>query len=247
MGGRRMKKRRRSTLTRKAAIERMNSIFSLIEDNVRIAVDVEATLEEANIAIKKLSIKNFSGANCYNTLKQCMVLELAIVAARLFDKGGRKKRNKSDVAAISLLVHFLRQKRCRDFLADSSRNWTPQIPSLADSHERACRKSIEEALKAYSDLVRSPGGRKALRMLRGFRNIKLAHTLVGKILRGLPTYNDLFQMIEMARYFTTKAKLALTGTNTDYVEIGRIRRDEAEYFWKTALEALVKADLEFRE
>jgi hypothetical protein len=84
-------------------------------------------------------------------------------------------------------------------------------------------------------------------MLRGFRNIKLAHTLVGKILRGLPTYNDLFQMIEMARYFTTKAKLALTGTNTDYVEIGRIRRDEAEYFWKTALEALVKADLEFRE
>lgn len=82
-------------------------------------------------------------------------------------------------------------------------------------------------------------------MLRGFRNIKLAHTLVGKILSGLPTYDDLFQMVEMARYFTTKAKLAITGVNTDYVEIGRIRRDEAEYFWKTAFEALARADMEF--
>jgi hypothetical protein len=232
--------KKRITLPKSVAIKRLDDIWSLVEDNLRITIDVEAVLEEANAAVKSLPNKFFFGADSYNIAKQCMAFNLAIAAARLFDPGRKRgKKNRSDVASIPLLVHFLKQKRCRDILLDRARNWTPGLRGSDDKNAEDCNEAINNALTVYSSLIRSPQGRRALAALRTFRNVRLAHTLlIEDVLRNIPTYDDLFSLVAVAREFSIHAKLAITGTNTDFVEVGRLRRVDAEIFWRTALLAV---------
>ncbi len=237
-----MKKRsrKRVTLKRTVAVHRLEQILILVEENLRIAIEIESVMEEANAIVKALPRKNFFGAQTYNVIKQCLTLELAIALARLFDSGRKwKKRNKSDVASVPLLIHFLKQKRCRDVLLERARHWTP---GSRDLNAADCTKAIEDALNSYLSVARSIGGRKALANLKDFRNVKLAHSLIGRLLEKLPTYDDLFLLVHVARNFTTSAKLAITGVNIDFAEIGQLRRDEAEVFWRVALTALRERD-----
>jgi hypothetical protein len=142
----------------------------------------------------------------------------------------------------TLLVHFLKQKRCKSVLLTRARESTPNLASSAGLNARDCEEAINKALGSYSSLSQTIGGRRALAALKDFRNIKLAHSLMGKLLKKLPTYDDLFLMVNVAREVMTSAKLAVTGVNTDFIEIEKLRRRDAEFFWNIALRAVVAAD-----
>jgi hypothetical protein len=208
----------------------------MLDENIRIATEVEAVLEEANAVVKNMPNPTFFGAETYNTVRQCLSVELALAAARIFDSGRRRsKKNKSDVAGITLCIHFLQQRRCRKVLQSRAREWTPGLMLSSDMNAETCIREIDLAIAGYLSFARSPGGRRALAALKEFRNIKVAHSLFGKILKAAPRYDDLFMLIAIAREFIGHAKLAVSGVQTDYGELSRIKREEAMHFWRKAL------------
>jgi AbiU2 len=249
-----MGRHRKVTITRAAAVQRLNDMIPLIEQNVRIGLEVEAALEVANDIIKPYTGVPIGGAQCYNTVKSCMALNLALTLARLFDPAGEwefprsrtrkrsnkwKHPNKSDVALIPLLVRLLKQKRCRAVLVEEARNWTPGF--MEDQQATCCAAAIDDAIAAYAQLRNTREGRSALETLRQFRNKKLAHTLMGAVLGSLPRYDQLFLLMDVARDVTEKADLAIRGRNLSLSDLERIRRHGANCFWRPAIEAAAEA------
>jgi hypothetical protein len=109
---------RRITISRNTAVQRIDKMIALIEDNVLIGLNIEAALESANDIVSSTTEgKNLYGAECYNTIANSLALNLAITLARPFDSGAsRFHPNKRDIASIPLLVRLLTQKRCQTIL-----------------------------------------------------------------------------------------------------------------------------------
>ena len=78
--------------------------------------------------------------------------------------------------------------------------------------------------------------------LREFRNKQLAHNLIDDVIKALPTYNDLFALMDVARDVMEHAKLAIDGSNEDLLGAESIIRNEGEEFWDKALGAVFAAD-----
>ena len=233
---------KRVTITLATAVQRLDEMVVLIEQDVRVGLSVEAALESANeiVSARISDYATYYGANCYNTVKDCMALYLALTLARLFDPGARRFRpNKRDVASIPLLVRLLKQKRCRSALAKRARGWNPQLPSLADSNAAACEREIDSAILTYEKLRRTHKGRRAALTLKEFRDKKLAHSLMGAVLKALPQYQQLFLLMDVARDVTNHAKLAILGNNLDLTDVEKQKMQEAEFFWERALAAAI--------
>jgi hypothetical protein len=210
-------------------------MMRLIHDDVRIALAAEANLEAANDIVRATPDHHRPGANAYNSVHQCISLNLAISLARLFDEGSTKRHpNLRDVASIPLMVRLLRQMRCRRVLVERAREWTPMMPGLADLHEAGCTKALNDAVAAYEVFAKSPEGRRILARLRDFRNRRLAHSLMVETLGTLPRYNDLFHLMDVARDVSDAAQLAIDGIAPDLPEHEQIVRRDADIFWRSA-------------
>jgi hypothetical protein len=238
-----MKKKRRVVLSRKEAVQRLDEMILLIEENVRIGLRIEAALETANgIVMSRIDNMSCYGAECYNIVKDCMALNLALTLARLFDSGARRIRpNKRDVASIPLLIRLLRQKRCHDALIARARSWTPHLPESSDAQAACCERAIKDAIGAYVSLRRTHQGRQAAETLKQFRDKKLAHSLMGTVLKAVPQYRQLFLLMDVARDVTNGAKLAIRGDNLDFKEVEDGWHCESRAFWEPALRAAVTA------
>ncbi len=74
-------------------------------------------------------------------------------------------------------------------------------------------------------------------VLKKFRDRRLAHSLMGEVLKSLPLYKELFQLMDVACEVTKHARLAIYGSNVNFMEFEDEWRRQAEAFWKPAIEA----------
>lgn len=235
----RRKKKKRSTITRDEAVRRMEGMIPHISRNVRFALRAEAALESANeIVMSDYREKRTYGVGCYNTVKDCMELSLALALARLYDLGIRSQRpNRRDTASIPLLVLLLKQKRCRGVLVARARAWKPQDPGMAEVDAKCCERAIDNAINAFSALRRIHNGRQGLTALKRLRDKRLAHSDMSAVLKALPRYEQLHLLMDVARDFTAHARLAIEGHHHDLESFEEERRRESDTFWEPALQA----------
>ncbi len=207
-----------------------------IERDIRIALAAEAALETANAIVVATPDAERPGPLTYEAVAQALVLNLGMSLARLYDHGSKNRHpNKRDLASIPLIARLLRQKRCQAELARQARQWTPQIPSFADSQEAACRRAIADALAAYSQLRADPAGRVAVRKLRQMRDRVMAHSYMDEVLIAMPTYNQLFLLADVARDVAAGAMLAINGRHVELLDFEEDRVEQGQLFWQQAL------------
>jgi hypothetical protein len=239
MIARSQKGRKRKTLSRREAVRRIDEMTRLVQQNVLRAIHDEAALRVGNITVAQtVDGKTYYGAECYNSIRLALALNLALTLAKLFDAGARSKHpNRRDVASIPLLLRLLAQKRCRRVLQQRARSWNPDIPGLAESNARECEDQARAAVHAFQTLQRRAEGRAGLKALRTFRNKMLAHTLLDVALRRLPQYRQLFILLKAAKIIVGHVQLAVQGNNLSLDGLGRERRRQAKAFWTSALNA----------
>jgi AbiU2 len=237
-------RRKRKTISRAEAVKRLGAILKAINRDLERALAIEATLEEANRVVIATPDQIRPGPDTYATITGSLATDLAITLARLFEpmqteerKGGGKRPTpyKSERATIPLIVHLLKQKRCRDELAARARRWIPSMPSIADSQEASCRKECAEAVEAYAALRRDHDGRQGIARLNAFRNNGIAHSLWIAPEKSGPQYRQLFRLADTARDVVGAALFAIDGHNADFLDVERIRRKDANRFWGHAL------------
>lgn len=244
-----LKKRRRpKTITTSEAMRRLKVMVDRIGTNVTTALWAEAILEAGNKKVVASSGMVFLGAIAYNTIVHSLMLSLALSLARLYDIGTRKRHpNERDVASIPLIIRLLKQKRCQERLLDQARNWTPHLFGMEEVHARSCERAIKSAVDAYDKLVSISQGRAMVKRLRDFRNKQLAHSLMNDVIKALPTYNDLFTLMDVARDVMEHARLAVEGHNEDIKQAERIILEQGDAFWDHALNAVFSADAEIHD
>lgn len=241
------KGKKRSTITKAVAVERIDKMIPLVLENVKPAMRLEATLETGNEVIQTLRTgaargPNWYGANCYNAVIASVTLNLALSLAKLFDLGAKRtKPNKRDVASIPLLLRLVRQKRCRAALSARAREWMPD-GGLAASNEATVRHELDAALAAYAGLKRKNKGRKATATLKGFRDKKLAHSLIDVALTSLPRYEDLSLLLNVSMAITAHLRLAINGENWTPEDFHREGRRQGEAFWGPAIKGVIDAE-----
>ncbi|MGE7473263.1 hypothetical protein ACQKLX_27800 [Bosea sp. NPDC003192] len=230
------KRKKRSTITRSEAVRRLGVMLKAINSDVEIVLGAEAALEEANSIVRATGGVKRPGVATYNVIAQSLTFNLAMSLARLFDPGSKRfKPNDRDLASIPLIVRLLRQKRCQDALARAARDWIPHMPSIADGQEAACRKAAKDAIAAFDAARRDPQGRRGIARLRGMRNKVLAHSFMDEVYIAMPTYNQLFRLVDCARDVLAGALFAIDGENAALVEIEALNRKYSKEFWQYAL------------
>jgi hypothetical protein len=220
-------------------------MVELIDRDIRVAIETSAALSTANdIAVNSMKGVEFYGAYCYNRLSNSIALSLAMSVAKLFElptprskRSKADKLNKSDVSSIPLMVRLLAQKQCQRPLADRARGWTPELTQMEEHNAATCLNAINAAISAYEGFEASQSGRFAIKRVKIFRNKMLAHTLIVEVVESLPTYTDLFAMMDVASTVIEHANLAVTGVQRNYSEIKNIHLEFSKAFWEPALAA----------
>ena len=231
------RRRKRVVISRAEAIQRLEMMVQRIEEDVKIGLWAEATLEAANEIVMATPDEERPGALAYHTIRQSLALNLAISLARLFDPGSKRSRpNKRDIASIPLIVRLLKQRRCQKELVERARSWTPHLVGFEDTHANGCQRSIDEAISAYNELQNTGQGRAMIQRLRDFRNKRLAHSMMHDTLNALPKYKDLFKLMDVARDVIEDAKLAIDGQSMGLKDSEKIYFEEADEFWRTAFQ-----------
>jgi hypothetical protein len=244
MAGKTAQRPKRKTISRAEAVKRLGAILKAINRDLERALAIEAALEEANRIVNATPDQIRPGPETYATTIGSLATDLAITLARLFEpiqtekrKGGGKRPTpyKSERATIPLIVHLIRQKRCRDELAARARDWIPSMPWVADSQEAACRKACAEAVEAFAALRRDHDGRQGIARLTALRNNGIAHTLWTVPDKPGPQYRQLFRLADTAREVVGAALLAIDGNNAEFLDVEKVRRADAAGFWGHAL------------
>lgn len=223
-------------------MHRVDNMAELIEQNVTSAMYIECALVAANNLIGENKSNVLNGAGCYNHgVKQSLLLTLAMTLARLYDEGTQSRHfNTRDVASIPLLARLLKQKRCRTVLMERARLWTRGIPHFEATQVAACARAIDRALAANATLRRSHAARQAVKKLKDFRDKELAHSLMEKLVEAVPTINDLFLLMDVARNFSEDAIFAVKGLHHDLNQREEIRLKEARAFWMPIFGAVLE-------
>lgn len=242
------KPRKRSTIKNAVAIDRIDKMIPLIIENVRIAIKLESALDTGNEVIREIRGDaehgpHWYGANCYNTVINSVTLNLALTLAKLSDPGAKRMRpNKRDVASIPLLLRLIKQKRCRSALIKRAHDWTPQIADLASEHEATVLREIDAAVAVYTGLMSNHEGRTAAATLKGFRDKKLAHSLINAVLKALPRFEQLFLLLNTAMEITAHTRLAVLGESWDPEDFRIEGRRQGKAFWEPAIRAVIEAE-----
>lgn len=245
------KHRRENPLPTAAVLRRISQMLALVEKDLKIGLEVRASLDTANNLIRSIAMeKPYPAASCVNSIQGSQAMYLSLTLAKLFELPRPRKRqgetharryNRSDAASIPLLVRLVRQKRAQALLIKRARSWTPQLKSLSEKHAADCKAAIEQAITAYDSTIRTKSGRNAMLRLRSFRNNLLAHSLLNAARRIRPTYAEIFLLTDAARAVVKYIKLAVQGQNMSDAEQFQIRI--AKTFWNAALPAAMKAEL----
>lgn len=237
---RKPKKKRPVLLSAAQAVKMVDDMTALLYEEVRAALRIEAVLEVGNDIVAASPNKNFEGAEAYNAIYNALIVTLASLAAKFFDKpSARFHLNESDKATIPLLVRLLRQRRVRRALVSRARDVDDHyLVYLADMFVNDCNKALDRADEAFRVFQRSTANRNATRRIKGLRDKKLAHLLMKPPAERPPMFVELFHLIHTARDVVDAAFLAVRNIDPNFDELSRIYRNDAETFWKPALAAM---------
>jgi hypothetical protein len=207
--------------------------------DLRFAMALEASLEEANAVVGKLDARKFYGADTFNSVKVATQSSLALVLAKIFEvppKRGKlaNRFNGSDKASIPVVLYFLRQKRVRSAMVERA------IVEGGSQGTDWCRQALESAERKYRSLKGSRRFRLKLQSITDFRNGTVAHSLHSVEPARLPTYNDLFELLDAAADIVSQIKLATEGTNLFLDDFEKEDRRSAAEFWGKALPAAMR-------
>jgi AbiU2 len=231
-------RKRSQRLSNSEARRRVCVMLPLLLKDVQLAIALEAALESANEALQSLERpdRSFWGSNCYDLITQSLVLELAIVLARLFDVGAKKRHpNTKNIASIPLLQRLLKQRRCQKFFIHRTHAWFPDAPSLGLQYPARCSRAIGDANRIYRQGAKKLETRRALRTLKYFRDKHLAHNVFDAKDDTRPRYDELFALTDLACAFLMPAIYAVEGSQYRFDVIEDRWRSEARRFWRKAL------------
>jgi hypothetical protein len=107
---------------------------------------------------------------------------------------------------------------------------------MADEQASACTRALGEATKAYA-FCETSKGKVALAKLADLRNKVIAHTLT-VALGALPSYDELFQLTDVARDVCGPASLAVLGRAIELKDYEERMIRAATEFWHPAIGAL---------
>jgi AbiU2 len=209
----------------------------LLED-VQQAIAIRACLEAADSTVTSLSKSDcrFYGAKCYDLISKSLTFELAIVLARLFDAGARRRHpNHQKTASLPLLLRLLRQRRCQKFLTARIHPWFSNAPELGRLFPTSCSRAISEALNLYQQSMKSKQAQRALRSLKYFRDKQLAHNDFDASGDMRPTYAELFILADIAQEVLTPTIFAIDGSQYRFRTFADYWKNEAGHFWTRAL------------
>lgn len=221
----------------------MRAMAPLIENEVRFALSIEANVETANGLVRARYPHVRRGADAYNEINRALTLILALTAAKLFELPAPRGKQtpaerdlRSDVASIPLLVNLLRDPAHQRELIEEARQWTP---SLAGAQAKACSRAIRGAIAAFG-FCETDKGKAVLAKFKDLRNKAVAHTLTS-VLGALPTYDELFRLIDVAKSVQGHAALAVRGHNVDLNLHEKRMTESALDFWTPSFAALATA------
>lgn len=224
-----------------AAMARAQAMMPLVDNEVRLALSIEANVETANRLVGAHPPQK--GGVAYNEMARALTLFLALTVAKLFELPKLRKGEmpadrdlRSDVASVPILLNFLRDGAFRAELVAEARQWTP---FMADEQATACERAIDEAIASYA-YCETDDGRAALAKLSDLRNKVIAHSLTAA-LNALPTYDELFRLTDVARDVCGHASLAVRGRQNDVKAYEKRMMNAAIEFWTPVMSALARA------
>ncbi len=219
------------------AIEAMDQMLEPIAGQLAVAVEIEASMEVLNEEVHARQRPAIYGAEAFRVIQQAYVSELALALAKLYEtpvprNGATKAQafNKTDLASIPLLLRLLQQDRCKAVLCDRNRSW--------DRDGTEVQWLIDDASRIWCRMRRSSAIRDALTRVTDYR-----HFAVHLLRRGpparLPTYREVFVLVDNAVAIMRLIQPAMTGTNRNLSVFEELWRDEARDFWSRALPATI--------
>ena len=131
----------------------------------------------------------------------------------------------SDIASLPICAWLLSFDGVREELVARSPSWLSE----------ACARDIDEALTAYARC--QPGGDREvdLKLIKDYRDTHLTHLYWTDRSEAVPTYNDLFQLVDVARDFIVHVRRAVTHRE-NALDLYEERHDrEFAAFWRPAL------------
>jgi AbiU2 len=119
----------------------------------------------------------------------------------------------------------------------------PDLESTKEGHRfwfgDACQKAITDFLSLAKSLeAKDSEQNAALVRIRKFRNRRLAHSLFDQEPDALPKYADLALLLSIVKDAAKHASLAVDGLNTDFDDLSREDRRNADRYYVCVLDGL---------
>jgi hypothetical protein len=205
---------------------------------MELAIASQQTLQAANEALQKLAASNrtFWSIACAELIARSVTLELALVLARLFDPGARIRHpNQKNIASIPLLLRLLSQKRCQKHFINRTHPWFREAQAQARNFPLRCSQALAEVGTIYRRGKKKSEVRRALKVLKYFRDKQLAHNVFDAFDGVRPTYAQLFALTDFASEVLKPAIFAVDSSDYRFEAIHEFWKGQASHFWRRAL------------
>jgi AbiU2 len=244
------------------ALRRIRLITPMMRKDVETADLSSLVMEAANNTIPKGLEGTFTPfTNIYLAGQNALTLKLAMDLARIFDLSEGRPAEAQDKASIPVLAALLTRPDVRDGLLQDAAKWIAGIEighpagspppdvlkadpeSTKEGHRSrfgdACQRAITDFLSLVKGLeVKDSEENAALVRIRQFRNRRLAHSLFDQEPDAVPKYADLDLLLSIAKEAAKHASLAVDGLNTDFDDLSREDRSNADRYYACVLDGL---------
>jgi hypothetical protein len=241
------------------ALRRIGRIAPMMRKDVETADLSSLVMEAANNTIPK-GLEGSTPLSHIYLAGHALALKLAMDLARIFDHSKNRPLEKQAKASIPVLAALLRRPDIQEGLVQDAGEWVSSIggrvagsapPGVLEAELKSfkekrrsqsrkdCRKAITDFLALAQRLEAENSKEKAaLARIREFRDFRLAHSLFDKEPEALPIYADLDVLLNVAKEAAKHASLAVEGLNTDFDDLSREDRRNAERYYACVLDGL---------
>lgn len=172
------------------------------------------------------AFKNTFEANGLNSVFRGLLHLVVINLARICDSYAPKRPNRGqDRASLRRLMALLDDKELLRRFIDDARRWFPH-GSRAERDARSAVRAIQRARVRYKRFATFDLGKKALTAIREFRDIHLAHTLVGKAASEALLYRYIDDVLRQTERIMEHLQLGMLGNTMDVPGFTEVRKSE---------------------
>jgi hypothetical protein len=252
-------------LNTEEALRRVRLITPVLRGDVETAICSHAIMESANGIIPKgVARLEIDSADTYHAVQTALTIKVAMDLARIFDRPERRPLEKQGKASVPILAALLGRPDVQAALVREATNWIGEaehvhppssapaglleaaLRSLKDQHQSeeraACSRAIDDFLIVAARITVEGSKEKiAFERVWELRNRRLAHSLFDKQPEALPKYSDLQILLDVSKEAAGRASLAVEGLNTDFAELARRDRENADEYYACVLDGLRRA------